>query len=42
MAYTTAYDYIRQITIDTTGNASAFASLSSGRRNPGGASGAAS
>ena len=41
-AYTTAYNYIRQITIDTAGNASNLATLSSGRRGPGAASGSSS
>ena len=41
-AYTTAYDYIRQITIDTAGNASNLATLSGGRRGPGAASGSSS
>ena len=41
-AYTTAYNYIRAITIDTAGNASNLATLSSGRRGPGAASGSSS
>ena len=40
--YTTAYNYIRKVTIDTTGNASNMSTLQTGRRNTSGSSGAAS